>query len=263
MFRMKTLSKLFSRNRSSQVSSSTPPAHTANTSSAQGHYQQPSPISQGHHHQQFSGMPNTSRRSMQAPRRPGSPDGPTASLQRGNRYRTLGVVGMPGREDVRPMRPELLDSYRVTADPYGRLMRGGALLSTNSQDGDTFVMDGQGRLFASDLGHNHQSYLGSLPVAAAGHIQATNGVLESIDNNSGHYQLPPAVGHQVVDHLQSQGVVVPPSADRFFQAPDQVRTRAYPDPSTHSWTTAARVEGHDSERPQPMPWNEGDVLDIR
>jgi len=56
-------------------------------------------------------------------------------MQAGNAYRTLGVVGMPTREETLPMRPELRDAYRLTVDPHGRLMRSGHLLTTVNQDG--------------------------------------------------------------------------------------------------------------------------------
>jgi len=106
--------------------------------------------------------------------------------------------------------------------------------------------------------------MGSQPVAPAGHITANKGVLQRIDNNSGHYQLPRAVGLQVVHQLQSQGVHVDPSVHSFIQEPDQLRTRAYPDSSVGSWAMATRREGRDSERLQlqQTEWQDRDVLDI-
>lgn len=73
-----------------------------------------------------------------------------------------------------------------------------------------FVMDAEGDFYSSPhhiLGHFHHSSLaGGSPVAGAGEIAATRGVVQLISDHSAHYRPPRHITGQVVDSLRSQGV---------------------------------------------------------
>ncbi|NIF80973.1 hypothetical protein F3J20_26940 [Paraburkholderia sp. Cy-641] len=149
-----------------------------------------------------------------------------------------------------------LERVKVSVN-NGLLMQRGKPMSTKGQNAE-FVMNGEGNLYV-DAGRGHQAFLGSRPVAAAGEMQVNNGKLVEINNQSGHYQPPPAFVQQTVAHLQSQGVQVPASAQNFMQVPD-LRTRAYP--TADGWTTAVRTEDYDSAKQEEHFWEDGEVLDI-
>ena len=73
-----------------------------------------------------------------------------------------------------------------------------------------FVMDVQGNLYAStrqSVGQfHHSSFLAGAPVAGAGELVITSGVLIEITDRSGHYRLTPDFLARVLAQLSSQGV---------------------------------------------------------
>jgi hypothetical protein len=91
----------------------------------------------------------------------------------------------------------LFDTFNVTdeGDPYV----GTAI----------FVMGFDGTLYSSlTYGRNmimHSSFFSGKPVAAAGEIKAQNGVIQSMNNCSGHYRPTVAETQQAIDSLNVQG----------------------------------------------------------
>jgi filamentous hemagglutinin family protein len=87
----------------------------------------------------------------------------------------------------------------------------GELFDTGSnKEGAIFVMDGQGRIYATteqrSAYFHHSSLLGGEPVAMAGHMFVQDGKLVHINNQSGHYK--PDLGQlkQMRGYLAEQGV---------------------------------------------------------
>lgn len=76
-----------------------------------------------------------------------------------------------------------------------------------------FVVDQNGDMYAADFQvrgvFHHSSFLAGGDVAGAGEIEVSNGEIQLITNNSGHYLPTKAMTDQVVSYLESQGVVVP------------------------------------------------------
>ncbi|QCE42986.1 hypothetical protein [Psychroserpens sp. NJDZ02] len=73
-----------------------------------------------------------------------------------------------------------------------------------------FVMDAQGNIYASKyqaIGEfHHSSILGGEPVAGAGEITASNGIITEISNKSGHYQPDRAINSQVIEQISNQRI---------------------------------------------------------
>lgn len=72
-----------------------------------------------------------------------------------------------------------------------------------------FVMDEQGSLYAGSHEYgkfHHSSFLAGEPVAAAGEIEISNGVLRSITDQSGHYWPPAAHLRQALEVIEAQGI---------------------------------------------------------
>ncbi len=95
----------------------------------------------------------------------------------------------------------------------GRLYDSEGML-VNLPVGSLFVMDVRGALYAlpPDSGWgivHHSSFLAGAPVAAAGGIRVRNGIIEKLDNGSGHYA--PRKSHllQVRARLAEQGAELP------------------------------------------------------
>jgi hypothetical protein len=76
------------------------------------------------------------------------------------------------------------------------------------------VMDKAGRMYAGPSSEvvRHSSFLAGNPVAAAGLIQAENGKVTGLFNESGHYQVPQDYFNQLEKELGRNGVKVDPSA---------------------------------------------------
>ncbi|NUR72408.1 MAG: hypothetical protein HOU81_16455, partial [Hamadaea sp.] len=111
------------------------------------------------------------------------------------------------------------EQFRLVVDNQGRLRNAsdGSLFDTTSgvsaHNGGgraVFVMDQNGNLFASNYhgvgDFHHSSFLAGGDVASAGELTVRNGVLEGMNNSSGHYK--PTQGHhaQARDELLAQGV---------------------------------------------------------
>jgi len=74
-----------------------------------------------------------------------------------------------------------------------------------------FVMDAQGRFFAAPAEPNafyHSSFFGGGPVAAAGEILVTNGIVRGITGHSGHYRPSADFLAQALHELAKNGVNV-------------------------------------------------------
>jgi hypothetical protein len=107
-------------------------------------------------------------------------------------------------------------AYELTVGPDGLLRDANQQLfdTTGAYTADgpgkaVFVMSEAGTLYAS-LEHkpgkfHHSSFLAGQPVAAAGELVATQGVVTQISNHSGHYKPEEEFTHQVTEHLWRQG----------------------------------------------------------
>jgi RHS repeat-associated protein len=108
-------------------------------------------------------------------------------------------------------------AYRLTIrdglvyDASGNLFDTGSASTVHSGAGRAiFVMDSQGNIYASlhqEVGEfHHSSLLAGQPVAGAGEIEVSNGVVNGLTRKSGHYRPGPEHQAQVVTELQSHGV---------------------------------------------------------
>ena len=83
---------------------------------------------------------------------------------------------------------------------------------THWGNGAIFVMDPQGRIYASKVqerGTLHYSSLaGGRPVAAAGELQVAAGYLLAVSNKSGHYRPRQTLNNQLFQELEARGVSV-------------------------------------------------------
>lgn len=73
-----------------------------------------------------------------------------------------------------------------------------------------FVMDENGQIFASkyqEFGEfHHSSFLSGNPVASAGELKVTKGVIEEVTRKSGHYRPPEDINKQLIKVLEEKGV---------------------------------------------------------
>ncbi|MFM0515132.1 hypothetical protein [Paraburkholderia sp. RL17-373-BIF-A] len=111
---------------------------------------------------------------------------------------------------VRYLSPAERAKFELTVDNSGLLhIADGKLFDTTRSGGAIFVMDHDGRIFASCneiVGKfHHSSFLAGAPVAGAGTLEVVNGRLKRVTRNSGHYR--PTVGQhqQVVDRFRRLG----------------------------------------------------------
>jgi hypothetical protein len=99
-------------------------------------------------------------------------------------------------------------------DAQGRLFdtaQAGQRHAFNSKAGATFVVNPQGQLFAINRGGgaggvHHSTLSAGAPVAGAGEIHVTQGVLKKFDNGSGHYRPRPEMHQQVERLFESKGI---------------------------------------------------------
>ena len=88
----------------------------------------------------------------------------------------------------------------------------GNLFDTSSAPGGRaiFVMDAQGDFYASDKARegyfHHSSFLSGNPVAAAGELESTEGILTAVSDRSGHYQPVPELMENAMKELEGKGV---------------------------------------------------------
>ena len=73
-----------------------------------------------------------------------------------------------------------------------------------------FVMDKNGNIFASNVQEiglfHHSSFLAGGPVAAAGEISVSNGIVKAVTLRSGHYQPPVSYLYQFLLQLRKMGI---------------------------------------------------------
>lgn len=88
----------------------------------------------------------------------------------------------------------------------------GSLFDTSSAPGGraTFVMDALGDFYASDKARegyfHHSSFMAGKPVAAAGEIESTEGILTAVSDRSGHYEPESELLENAMKELEGKGV---------------------------------------------------------
>jgi uncharacterized Zn-binding protein involved in type VI secretion len=107
-------------------------------------------------------------------------------------------------------------NYKVTVkngklyDANGNLFDTSDAMTWDGRNKAIYVMDGDGNLYIHKtqiLYEIHHSSLGQgKPVAGAGEINVRNGVLQYIDNRSGHYQPSNRLFDQTIHELKDQGL---------------------------------------------------------
>jgi hypothetical protein len=111
------------------------------------------------------------------------------------------------------------DAYKLTVqdgklyDSDGNLFDTSAGRSVHSQDPRAiFVMDEDGNIYAStehSVGQfHHSSFLAGGDVAGAGELKVSNGELQLISDQSGHYWPTRDMTAQVVEQLRARGVSI-------------------------------------------------------
>lgn len=140
-----------------------------------------------------------------------------------SRYKTLGMMYsggfqkdlndyMAGGVVTRYLLSADRANYLVTTNPQGLLVQNGAILDTNHVHNQNylFVMDGEGAIYSASEAQvtHHSAFLAGGPVAAAGHWQVTNGVVDWISNYSGHYAPPIDYTKQILKELKRRGINV-------------------------------------------------------
>jgi len=124
------------------------------------------------------------------------------------------AIAWQGRPDtkVKYLTPSQRDKTEVVVkDGLFVYKQSGQPLDTGTKlDGAIFVMDGNGRIFAStknEVGKfHHSSFLGGEPTAMAGHMIVQNGKVLYMDNVSGHYRPDVDQLQQMRRHLGNQGM---------------------------------------------------------
>lgn len=100
-------------------------------------------------------------------------------------------------------------AYRLTVSD-GLLYNDGKLFDTSPPKSAIFVMSPTGEIYASrtpKVGFfHHSSFLAGGPVAAAGELRVSKGVLEMVNNFSGHYRPPADVTYQVFTQFERNGL---------------------------------------------------------
>jgi filamentous hemagglutinin len=145
----------------------------------------------------------------------------------------------------------LSESEREEARVY---IQGGKLVDSNGTalDGDyIFVVDQQGRLIASPPheGVIHHSSLGAgKPVLAAGTIKATDGKIETLSNQSGHYRPSTESFEHLLVELEHQGVSFDPEKGRALA----VKLKTDPN-GGFSWDGEFHDLLKQAQPPQPGP----------
>jgi hypothetical protein len=114
-----------------------------------------------------------------------------------------------------PLSEERQAALELSVQSDGFVYQNGRRFSTGEWDETRYVMDGSGRMFADRperdpmvdwFPMNHSSFLRGEPAAAAGELTAHGGVIQSMNNLSGHYGPLPAHMQQMLDELQARGV---------------------------------------------------------
>jgi hypothetical protein len=130
---------------------------------------------------------------------------------------------LPGR--VHYMSDAEREASRLFADGSGRLRwaKDGSLFDTaagtsvwsRGRGRAIFVMDRSGNLYASleqKVGYlHHSSFLRGANVVGAGELEAYEGRLVLVTNQSGHYRPTPAMNDRVVETLEERGVIFHPT----------------------------------------------------
>jgi hypothetical protein len=113
-----------------------------------------------------------------------------------------------------PLRPHQQAAHELSVGNDGLLYQEGQRYSTGDWEESRYVMGVDGKIYADRKDRmngvhpdNHSSFLaGAQPAAAAGELVAHRGVIESVDNLSGHYAPSAAHMQQLIDELERRGV---------------------------------------------------------
>lgn len=121
-----------------------------------------------------------------------------------------------GRGPVRYLSDAQKADYKITVkdgklyDSKGRLFDTSKARKWDGENKAIYVMDENGNLYASQnqkLHDFHHSSLGQgKPVSGAGEIEVRDGVLQSINDQSGHYRPSKDLFNQTVEELKTQGL---------------------------------------------------------
>jgi hypothetical protein len=155
------------------------------------------------------------------------------------KYKVLGMLKDSG------LQKDLNDAVYGTAVPYldatqrqqylvtinnGLLHDGtGQLMDTNHISNKTyiFVMDSNGNIYSAPKNtvQHHSAFLSGRPVAAAGHMRVTQGVVDYIDNQSGHYRPPKDYMKQFKKELEKRGVDLSNTDMQFGNSKKEIKKR--------------------------------------
>jgi hypothetical protein len=140
-----------------------------------------------------------------------------------------GPMGYPG---VTYLDDEMRESYRITI--HGGVVYDADGLPFDTRDGVSafgagnggraiYVMDEHGNLYAS-LEHeyrrfHHSSFFDGGDVAAAGEMMVRDGKIMELTDRSGHYLPGRSQTQQVLDQLESQGIIIDPKHIHLFAPP--------------------------------------------
>ncbi|MFJ2991145.1 hypothetical protein [Pandoraea sp. NPDC087047] len=113
-----------------------------------------------------------------------------------------------------PLRPEQQVTHELQVGADKRVYQNGRRFSTGQWEESRYVMGADGKMYADRpdrqngaFPDNHTSFLaGQQPAAAAGEITAHNGVIESLNDLSGHYAPTSRHTQQMLNELHERGV---------------------------------------------------------
>ncbi|WP_186166033.1 hypothetical protein [Burkholderia gladioli] len=112
-----------------------------------------------------------------------------------------------------PLSSEQRAEHELKVGDDGLVYQNNRRFSTGQWEESRYVMGEDGRMFADRPNRqegvypdNHTSFLGGKqPAAAAGEITAHGGVIETLNDSSGHYQPKAKHTKQMVDELEHRG----------------------------------------------------------
>jgi len=141
-----------------------------------------------------------------------------------------GPMGYPG---VTYLDEGMRESYRITihdgvvydADGLPFDTRNGVSAFGAGNSGRAiFVMDEHGNLYASleqEYGRfHHSSFFGGGEVAGAGELMVRDGKILELTDRSGHYMPGRSQSQQVLEQLESQGIILDPNDIHLFAPPE-------------------------------------------
>jgi hypothetical protein len=155
------------------------------------------------------------------------------------RYDTVGRYYNRDHDDLATVLSVHLKKY----DSQGGGGQGAADRDGDFVMGDTYVVGKNGKFYSFSGSTIHSEFFSGAPVQAAGGLVASDGLIEAIDNRSGHYRPGWKILLQAVELLANEGVfareaivalVANPVSTMFFTVRDfiQLARREFPFPET-------------------------------